>query len=54
MYYCQGCGAVVTDMYARVCAPPDIHRVRVCPECDDKARDGADVRETYCPRYYND
>ncbi|MFB6149353.1 MAG: hypothetical protein ABEJ48_06780 [Halobacteriales archaeon] len=41
---CQNCGAFVTKAYARVFTPPGIEQPRVCPECEDKIRDGADVR----------
>ena len=41
---CQNCGAFVTDAYARVFTPRDVEDPRVCPDCTDKIRDGADVR----------
>ena len=42
---CQNCGAFVTKVYTRVFTPPGVENPRVCPECEDKVRDGADVRE---------
>lgn len=42
---CQNCGAFVTKAYARVFTPADVEEPRVCPECEDRIRDGADVRE---------
>ncbi|RQG89091.1 hypothetical protein EA462_12010 [Natrarchaeobius halalkaliphilus] len=47
---CQNCGAFVTDAYARVFTPRGIDEPRVCPECEDKIRDGADVRSARSPR----
>ncbi|WP_440008913.1 DUF7563 family protein [Halomicrococcus sp. SG-WS-1] len=47
---CQNCGSFVTARYARVFTPPDVERPRVCPSCNDKVRDGADIRETRAPR----
>lgn len=41
----------VTDLYARVFAPPEVHGVRVCPNCEDKLRSGAEVREAHSLRY---
>jgi hypothetical protein len=35
----------VTDAYVRVFAPPGMNTVRVCPNCDNMVREGADVRE---------
>ncbi|WP_195155970.1 DUF7563 family protein [Halococcus agarilyticus] len=54
MPYCQNCESFVTDQYARVFAPPGIHGVRVCPQCEDKLREGAEVREAHSPRHTND
>lgn len=47
---CANCGGFVTDAYVRVFAPSELETVRVCPECEDKARDGAEVRDTHAPR----
>lgn len=47
---CQNCGAFVTKVYARVFTPPGIDNPRVCPECEDKVRDGADVRDARSTR----
>lgn len=47
---CQNCGSFVTGAYARVFTPKGIDEPRVCPECTDKIRDGADVREARSPR----
>ncbi|WP_168927081.1 MULTISPECIES: DUF7563 family protein [Natronorubrum] len=41
---CQNCGAFVTDAYARVFTPPGVDDPRVCPNCQDKIRDGAEIR----------
>lgn len=50
MAECNNCGEFVTDQYARVFAPPEIHGVRVCPKCEDKLRSGAEVREANATR----
>lgn len=50
MAHCQNCRAHVTDQYVKVFAPDGETDPRVCPHCDDKVRDGADVRETKAPR----
>lgn len=47
---CQNCGSFVTDAYARVFTPDHIDQPRVCPSCEDKIRDGANIRETRSPR----
>ncbi len=47
---CQNCGAAVTDRYERVFSPADVEGVRVCPHCDDKLREGSEVREARAPR----
>ena len=39
------------DLYARVFAPPEVHGVRVCPNCEDKLRSGAEVREAHSLRH---
>ena len=41
---CQNCGAFVTEQYQRVFTPDDEDAPRVCPNCDDMIRDGAEVR----------
>jgi NAD-dependent SIR2 family protein deacetylase len=41
---CQNCGGHVTRRYARVFTPDGVENPRVCPDCEDKIRDGADVR----------
>ena len=53
MPHCQNCESFVSDMYARVFAPPDVHGVRVCPRCEDKIREGAEVREARSVRHTN-
>ena len=50
---CENCGAFVTDQYARVFAPPEIHGVRVCPNCKDKLRDKGNVLEAKSKRHTN-
>jgi hypothetical protein len=47
---CQNCGSFVTEAYARVFTPPDEEDPRVCPECEDKIRDGARIREARSSR----
>ena len=47
---CRNCDAFVTDAYVRVFAPNDMGVVRVCPNCEDKLRDGAEVREARSTR----
>lgn len=48
---CRNCGGFVTENYVRVFAPPEIDGVRVCPNCEDKLRDGSQVREAHSPRH---
>jgi NAD-dependent SIR2 family protein deacetylase len=48
---CENCGGFVTDSYVRVFAPPELDTVRVCPNCEDKLREGAEVREAHSPRH---
>ena len=47
---CHNCESFVTDDYVRVFAPDGFDGVRVCPNCEDKLRDGADVREARSTR----
>lgn len=47
---CNNCEAFVTEQYVRVFAPDEMDTVRVCPHCEDKLRDGNDVREARAPR----
>ncbi|WP_449271471.1 DUF7563 family protein [Halobacterium bonnevillei] len=47
---CQNCGSFVTDAYARVFTPNKHGAPRVCPNCEDKIRDGAEVREARSTR----
>jgi hypothetical protein len=47
---CQNCGSFVTEAYVRVFAPEGLENPRVCPNCEDKLRDGADVREARSKR----
>lgn len=47
---CQNCGSFVSEAYARVFTPDGTQHPRVCPHCDDKLRDGADVREARSTR----
>ena len=42
---CQNCGSFVTRDYVRVFAPQGMEDPRVCPDCEDKLRDGADIRD---------
>jgi len=48
---CQNCGSSVTDAYVRVFAPDGMDNPRVCPFCEDKVRDGAEVREARSVRH---
>jgi len=47
---CNNCGSFVTEAYARVFTPDGIEQPRVCPNCEDKIRDGADVRKARSTR----
>jgi len=47
---CQNCGSFVTDDYVRVFAPNGMTEPRVCPNCEDLVRDGADVRQARARR----
>ncbi len=53
MAACENCGGFVTEQYVRVFAPTGMENVRVCPNCEDKLRDGAEVREAHSPRHTN-
>lgn len=50
MSECQNCGSFVTEAYARVFTPTDVEHPRVCPHCEDKLRDGAEIREARTSR----
>ncbi|WP_433634744.1 DUF7563 family protein [Halomicrococcus sp. NG-SE-24] len=43
---CQNCDSFVTQRYVRVFSPRDMANPRVCPACEDKVRDGADIRQS--------
>jgi NAD-dependent SIR2 family protein deacetylase len=47
---CQNCGSFVTEQYVRVFTPEGNEGPRVCPECEDKLRDGAEIREARSKR----
>ena len=47
---CQNCSSFVTAAYARVFTPNGVENPRVCPQCEDKIRDGSDVREARSTR----
>jgi len=47
---CNNCDSYVTEAYVRVFSPTGLDTVRVCPHCEDKLRDGAEVREARAPR----
>jgi hypothetical protein len=51
MPHCENCGSFVTTEYVRVFAPEEMDRPRVCPNCEDKVRDGAGVREARATRH---
>lgn len=50
MARCQNCESFVSDRYARVFTPEGVDDPRVCPNCEDKLRDGAEVREARSSR----
>lgn len=54
MSECQNCGGFVTEQYVRVFAPAGMDTVRVCPNCPDKLRDGAEIREAKTSRTRGD
>jgi RNA polymerase subunit RPABC4/transcription elongation factor Spt4 len=47
---CANCEAFVTEQYVRVFAPPEMDTVRVCPNCEDMIREGAEIREARSSR----
>lgn len=47
MPHCQNCDAFVSRQYARVFTPDGIANPRVCPNCEDKVRDGNSVRDVH-------
>ena len=47
---CQNCGDFVTERYVRVFTPEEFDAPRVCPNCEDKLRDGAEIREARSSR----
>ncbi|MFD1515261.1 DUF7563 family protein [Halomarina rubra] len=47
---CDNCGSFVTEAYVRVFAPEGMETVRVCPNCENKLRDGAEIREARSSR----
>ena len=51
---CRNCGGFITDQNVQVFAPFEMDTVRVCPICEDKLRDGAEIREAHSPRNTND
>ena len=48
---CENCEAFVTEQYVRVFAPSGMKTVRACPNCEDKVREGAEVRDARSPRH---
>jgi len=50
MPQCQNCESHVTEDYVRVFAPNGVENPRCCPNCDDKIREGADVRDARAHR----
>ncbi|WP_449271723.1 DUF7563 family protein [Halogranum amylolyticum] len=48
---CQNCGSFVTESYVRVFAPNGSEHPRVCPHCEDKLRDGSEIREARSRRH---
>lgn len=53
MAQCRNCEGFVTEQYVRVFAPNGMKNVRVCPSCEDKLREGAEVREAHSTRHTN-
>jgi hypothetical protein len=47
---CGNCGAFVSPQYVRVFAPDGYDTVRACPQCPDRVREGAQVREARSSR----
>lgn len=47
---CQGCGAAVSEQYARVFAYEDEETVRCCPWCEDVVRRDGKVDEAKAAR----
>lgn len=47
MPMCQNCKSFVTNRYARVFTPPNVDQPRACPNCTDKVRTGAEVRDAH-------
>jgi hypothetical protein len=47
---CNHCGSFVSTAYVRVFTPDDVKQPRVCPNCPDLIRDGAEVREARSSR----
>jgi len=50
MPHCENCDSFVTERYVRVFAPDEMETVRVCPNCEDIIRDGAEIRESRSQR----
>jgi len=50
MPHCQNCESFVTEQYVRVFTPEGHDGPLVCPYCEDKLRDGNDVREARSSR----
>ena len=48
---CQNCGSFVTNRYARVFTPDGVEDPRVCPRCENKLRDGGEVRDARSRRH---
>lgn len=48
---CRNCDGFVIEQYVRMFAPTGMDTVRVYPNCEDKHRDRADVREAKSPRH---
>ncbi len=53
MPQCRNCDGFVSGQYVRVFAPTEMDNVRVCPNCEDKLREGAEVRKANAPRQTN-
>lgn len=47
---CGNCGSFVTRQYVRVFTPNELDQPRVCPNCEDIIRDGANIRQARSQR----
>lgn len=50
MPQCNNCDGFVSEAHVRVFTPYEMNIVRVCPDCKDKLRDGAEIRSARSTR----